>query len=664
MVVLGTLMLVTTVVLAAALARLILGVPVGWPRSILVGFLVLSSLLAAAEFVIDAAGLSMEEEAVIADPLPFAAFAVLSVVWVFLFGLVALVLLELFVPTGTLPPLGSLLTGWRTRRRRARRYAQITAIAVRHGLGGYLRGRRRTTSHEGLAKTARSLTAALNEAGVVFIKFGQMLSTRPDLMPEAFTRELAALQTRAEPEPWPQIEAAVTDALGRPIGELFADVDRQPLAAASVAQIHRATLRTGEEVVLKVQRPGAQRQVAADVDILLRLSRWLDRTTAWGTALGVRRLAEGFAASLEEELDYTVELDNMRGVADTGGSSGTRPIRVPKAYGEHSSRTLLVMERLTGTPIGDAGELLARFTPQERHSIAERLVGEVLRQITVSGIFHADLHMGNILIGPDRELAMLDFGSVGRLDTSARTSVGMLLMAVDAGDSVAAADALVELLDRPDDLAERRLEREVGQLMLRYRSGLGARGGANMFAELLPLILGHGFAVPSQVAAVFRTLAALEGTLRAISPDLDLVKAARAQGRLLAEDALSAGNLRQSLESRLLAALPALQRLPRRVDKIAEDLERGRFTVRIRPFADQEGRGFVTDLVHQVVVALLAATGVLGAIILIASDTGPMMTPNVRLHAFFGYALLFVGFVLGLRALVLVFQGRRGLRGR
>lgn len=658
---LGIASVVLAAAVAAAMARRILGVPIGWPRSILVGVVVLTSLVAAQQFVIEATGLSTDEAVMLADPAPYIAFVVLTTVWVFLFGLVALVLLELFLPTGTVPTPRSVVAGWRGARQRTRRYTQITAIALKHGLGGYLRGRRRTAPRGGLAGTARSLTAALNEAGVTFIKFGQMLSTRPDLVPEVFLTELANLQTRADPEPWPQIEAAIGAGLGRPVAEVFAEVDPEPLAAASVAQVHRATLRGGEEVVLKVQRPDAQRQVTADVDILLRFSRWLERTTAWAAALGLHRLAEGFAASLAEELDYTIELDNMRGIAHGRANVDGRQLRVPRAYADYSSRTLLVMERLAGTPVGDAGELLAALTREQRRDIAERLVGEVLRQVVVTGVFHADLHLGNVLIGPDHELAMLDFGSVGRLDTASRTSIGVLLLAIDRNDSVVATDALVELLERPDDLAERRLEREVGQLMQRYRSGFGGRGGTDMFGELLPLILRYGFAVPPQVAAVFRAFAALEGTLRTISPDIDLVEAARAHGRLIADETLATGDLRQALESRLLSVLPALQRLPRRLDKISEDLEQGRFTVNVRPFADRPGRGFITDLVQQLVVTLLAATGTLGAIILITSDTGPHLTPNVRLYAFFGYVLLFVAFVLALRALVLVFQRpRRG----
>ncbi|MFC7743203.1 AarF/UbiB family protein [Nocardiopsis composta] len=466
----AVLLYLVLILMSGGLARRVLGVPIGWPRVIVVGFVVLASAYGVVYGVLTSSGLRLDPDSAQEDPLPYVVLPILAMAWTFLGGLVLLVLLEIFLPTGTLPPVRALFTGWRARLRRARRYAQISAIAARHGLGAYLRGRRRTAPVQGMAKTARSLTAALNEAGVAFIKFGQMLSSRPDLVPDVFVRELSRLQTGAAPEPWPRIEAAIEEALGRPIGEVFASVDPEPLAAASVAQVHAGELLGGERVVVKVQRPGAQRQVEADVDILLRLGRRLDRGTAWGAALGVRRLAEGFADSLEEELDYTVEMDNMRAIAGAGG------IRVPAPYPEHSSRTLLVMERIDGVPVGDAAGLLAGFTAAERREIAERLVGEVLRQITVTGVFHADLHMGNILIGPDRELAMLDFGSVGRLDSGARTSLGLLLMAIERDDSIAASDALIDLLDRPDELDERRLEREVGQVMVRFAGGLGGRG--------------------------------------------------------------------------------------------------------------------------------------------------------------------------------------------
>ncbi|MFI6538164.1 ABC1 kinase family protein [Nonomuraea sp. NPDC050547] len=645
--------LAVTAWLAAVVARRALGIPVGWPRTIVVGLFVTSAIGSAVTSFSEFAGIVADGRIMVSMP---AAYLVLSLViaWVFVLGLTALVVLEVVVPTGTLPSPLDLLKGWRARRRRARRYTQIMKIAVRHGLGGYLRGRRRTDPYHGDTKLARSLKAALNEGGVTFVKLGQMLSTRRDLIPGQFADQLATLQTRAEPEPWPEIEAAIRAALGRPVAEVFASVDPEPMAAASVAQVHAARLLDGREVVLKVQRPRARAQVASDMEIILRLSRRLERGTPWGRSLRVFTLAKGFAASLEEELDYTVELDNLRSVSATldGG------IAVPEVVEEHSSGTLLVMTRLRGTPVGAAAPILAALGPERRGQIAHRLLSEVLRQQVRTGVFHADLHPGNVLVDEDGGLGLLDFGSVGRLDDSTRRALGMLLLAVDRDDAIAATDALIELLDRPRGLAERDLERQIGQLMVRYRSGTGRGGSSGMFGSLLRVVHDHGFAVPPQIAAAFRALAALDGTLALISPDVDMVGAAREQGRALMREAVEPGRVRADLEERLAGYLPILQRLPRRVSHVVEDLEQGRLSFNVRPLADDGDRRFLTGLVQQIVIAVLAGSATLGAIMLITADIGPMITPNIRLLTVVGGAFLLIGFILALRSLALVFNPR------
>ncbi|MEU1735076.1 AarF/UbiB family protein [Streptosporangium sp. NPDC020145] len=635
--------------LVALFARRTLGVPVGWPRALVMGVVLGLSVAWAATEVGTMTGVYANGR--ISAPLSVV-FVVTALVtaWTFVIGLIVLVLLELFVPTGTLPAPSAFLRGWKARRSRARRYTQVMRIAAKHGLGGYLG--RRSRAGERPAAIARSLRDALNEGGVTFVKLGQMLSTRRDLLPEVFVDQLATLQTRAEPEPWEQIERAIEEELGRPLTEVFQTVDPTPLASASVAQVHSARLLDGKPVVLKVQRPGARKQVTSDVEIILRLAAWLERTTPWGRSLRVSRLAEGFAASLDEELDYTVELDNLRGVAATLGDG----IRVPVAHEGYSTGRLLVMDRLDGTPVGEAGELLTALPPAEREAIAGRLLGEILRQLVHTGVFHADLHPGNILLTEDGRLGLLDFGSVGRLDQSTRNALGMLLLAVDNNDAIGATDSLIEMLDRPDGLAERELERDLGQLMVRYRSGFGRNGSAGLFAALFKLIHAYGFAVPPQIAAAFRALAALDGTLTLISPDLDVVGAVRKQGREMMRESLSPESVRADLESRLAGFLPILQRLPRRLNKLTEDLEHGRISINIRPLADEGDRRFLTGLVQQVVVAVLAAAATLGAIVLIAADSGPMVTPELRLFALVGFALLLVGFVLALRSLALVFR--------
>ncbi|GII94578.1 ABC1 kinase family protein [Sinosporangium siamense] len=641
---------VTWAVLAALVGRRLLGVPVGWPRSIAVGFLVIFTLGNVWVFLAETIGI-VRDDALTVSLFTGTLLFLLVGVWVFVLGVTVLVLLEVLVPTGTLPSVKTLFTGWKARRRRSKRYAQIMAIAVKHGLGGYMRGRRRLESG---SKTARSLRDALNEGGVTFVKLGQMLSTRPDLLPPAFITQLSTLQTKAVPEPWSRIEPAIAGALGRPVGEVFAHIDETPLASASVAQVHRATLADGREVVVKVQRPGARAQVTADLEIILRLSRWLTRSTPWGRSLRVDRLAEGFADSLHEELDYTVELDNMRAVAGSLAADPGSTITIPTAHENLCGPTLMVMDRLEGAPVGPSS--LSGLAPAVRADIARRLLREVLNRIVVTGVFHADLHPGNIFVTSGGRVGLLDFGSVGRLDEPTRTALGMLLLAIDRDDSIAAADALIEMLDRPESLVERDLERAIGQLMLRYRAGFGRMGSAGMFGGLFALINDFRFAIPPQIAAAFRALAALDGTLTMISPDIDVVALAREQGREMMRASTSPEAVRADLEDRLAAFLPVLQRLPRRINKITEDIEQGRLSINIRPLADPRDRRFLTDLVHRVVVTVMAATATLAAILLMTSTSGPKLTEDIGVYHFLGWTLLLVGFTLALRSIALAFR--------
>ncbi|HLT62248.1 MAG TPA: AarF/UbiB family protein, partial [Microlunatus sp.] len=348
--ILGIASLIVMAALVAYIARRVLGVPIGWPRSILVGLIMIASLGTTLPWIAFQSGLIQPTDDT-RIPIGLLLIFVLILAWGFFLAIAVLVVAELIIPTGTIPTPWRVLRSTRERFRRFRRYVQVVAIAVRHGLGGFLRPRARDretglAAETRTASVARSLRRALNDAGVTFIKIGQMLSARPDLVPDVFVRELSQLQSSTTPLPWQSIKPVIESGLGRPIAEVFREFDPEPLAAASVAQVHTAVLRSGESVVVKVQRPGARAQVTADLDIVRRLADRLERSTVWARELGVRRLAEGFAASLQEELDYRVEADNMIAVA-----AATRPesqIVIPRVHPEYSGETILVQERLDG----------------------------------------------------------------------------------------------------------------------------------------------------------------------------------------------------------------------------------------------------------------------------------------------------------------------------
>lgn len=570
-----------------------------------------------------------------------------------------LVLAEAVLPSGSLRPV-TWARALRHRLARARRYLQISRIAARHGLLPYLRGRRRhqADTPAGRAGLARSVRLALEEGGVSFVKLGQLLATRRDLLPTEFVNELSRLHHQVTPAPWPQVEQVLGQELGTP-DAVFDKLDARPLAAASIAQVHQARLRSsGAEVVVKVQRPGIRPVVERDLDIVDRMARRLQTRTRWGATIGAVELARGFANALHEELDFRVEARNMAVVAAASAVPGTdTSVRLPAVHPQLCTERVLVMERLDGLPLDAAGPVIDT-RGLDRQVLARALLGCLLRQIMLGGVFHADPHPGNILLLDDGRLGLLDFGSVGRLDALLRAALQQFLLAIDRGDPAGLYDALLEVMVRPDDLDEQRLQRALGQFMARHLNP-GATPEVEMFTDLFRLVASYDLMVPPEVAAVFRALATLEATLGRLAPGFDIVAESRTFAAAQLSGQLQPTSLRQAANDELPTLLPMLRRLPRRADRITNALEHGRLGLGVRLFADPRDRRFLTTLVHQILLAFLGATTGIMAVLLLGSSGGPKLSPTVSLFQVLGYNLLVVSAVLILRVLVTTFRPPR-----
>lgn len=638
---------VINTVLAAWMVRRLVGGPVGWPRIVAFSFIV--------ALIANPLLLSTLEYAGIADPLASehagltAAISVLFIGWVIAIEISILVAAEIFVPTGTLPgPLEFVrgLPGWF---RRARRYVQIFFIATRQGLIGHLG--RSTTSSElpdlpDPPGTAVALRTALTEAGVTFVKLGQMLSTRPDLLPPAYMSELSRLQSQVAPDPWESVRGTLTAELGGPPEEVFSAFDPEPIAAASLGQVHKATLKTGEDVVVKIQRASAQSTVHADLDIIIRLARLVEKRAVWARQFGAVALAEGFGASLAEEMDYRTELRNLTTIR------GSSDVLIPGAYRQFSTKRVLTMDRVAGTPLSSARTQIEKLTVEQRDNLTHTILEVILRQILVDGVFHADLHGGNILLTPEGSFALLDFGSVGRLDRQARLALRSLLISIDRQDGAAATGALCHILIPPTDLDLVATQWLIGDLIMRI-DGMPADA---LFNELLRTVVSAGFTVPPAVAAAFRCLGALEGTLALLSPDLDVIAETRSIASGVFRESLSpAHTVRSSVEQAALVA-PIVERAPAQLASILGRMDRENFGVTFSPLADPASRAVASHFAQVSSLSVLTVVAAFSGIALVLSDEGPRWSDGLLMTTYLGMMLLLIAYVIGSRLIIMTLQ--------
>ena len=649
--------LATSIVLVAALAwasRQLLGLPVGTVRAFMAGLLgsVAAYLL----------GRSLQA----AQPGHSVAFFTVVLGVPLIVAMIFIVAAEVLVPSGTGPGPVEVIRGVRSAVARSRRYWQISRIAVRHGLGPYLRGRRRgEDAAGGRAALALSLRRALEEGGVTFTKLGQLLSTRRDLLPEEFISELARLQDRAEPAPWEQVEEVIAQSLGAPVGQVFAELQQRPAAAASIAQVHKARLRceggVDAEVAVKVQRPGIRATVEQDLDILQRLAVRLERRARWARGVGAVGVARGFAAAMREELDFRVEARNTAAVAAAWAGQeravgGSVSVTLPAVHERLCTEHVLVIEWLDGLGLRAAGPLIDD-RGLDRAALSRALLRSMVYQITEGGVFHADPHPGNVLLLTDGRLALLDFGSVGRLDARQRLALQDLLLALGRGDPAAFRDALLELVTRAEEIDDLLLERALGQFMARHLAG-GAAATPEMFTDLFRLASRFELAIPPEIATVLRALGTLEGTLSLLTPGVDIAAEAHAYATDQVARQMSPKAVQKTVADELTDLLPVIRRLPRRFDRVTGALEQGRLGLNVRLFADERDRRVVTGLTHQFLLTFLGAASGIVAALLLGAPGGPKVASTVSLYQVIGYNLLIVAAILVLRVLFTIFRNR------
>jgi ubiquinone biosynthesis protein len=416
-----------------------------------------------------------------------------------------------WLETGHLPPLGRL----------ARVVGQVG-----YALGAWFvldKRRGGAASREGIS---RRLRVAFGRLGPTYIKLGQIISGGEGLFPEELVTEFKLLRDRVPAEDFADVVRVVESDLGRPLEQIFVEFQPRPIAAASIAQVHRARLRTGEEVVVKVQRPQIAELVRADLEAMAWLSPHLTGRIPIAALANPPALVELFAETIVEELDFRLEAENMLDVARVLAETGQRALLVPRPHHTLVTRRVLVMERLQGIPWDDVAAMHDAGVDTEA-VLHAGLVG-FMEGAMLYGVFHGDLHGGNLMVQPDGRTVLMDFGITGRLDETKRMAFLLLLVGATSGDTKGQLRALRDLGAFPPDADLDAVYEDLDLDQTVDPTALSADELVNWLRELTKKLLEHGARAPKELMLFVKNMMFLDGAIARLAPDLDILEEVQA----------------------------------------------------------------------------------------------------------------------------------------
>ena len=527
----------------------------------------------------------------------------------------------------------------RPKQRNLGRLSEIAQVAVRHGFGYLVEGRRHTEL-EGSSR-GRHLRDMLDELGPTFVKFGQLLSTRPDIVPPDIVTELRSLQDDVRPFPFADVEQTIREDLGQPIERLFTEFDKTPLAAASIGQVHRATLPNGRDVVVKVQRPNAPKQIEADLSLLYQAARLAKERIRALDFIDTNDIVDEFARSIRQELDYRMEGRNAD--AFHKDFAGHPHVAIPRVYWTYTRSRVLTLERLDGVQLADLD--FDHWSPDQRRKLAYLITETWMTMIFRNGYFHGDPHPANILVlAPDR-IGLVDFGLTGKLTDDDMTKLTRLF--IDA-----ASENIEMLPKRLSDLGVRypkeREEQFVAELREMYYRYYGATlqeiDPIQVIREAFTLIYTMNLRLPTRFVMLDKAIATLGSVGVELYPDFNVFEVAKPYARDLMLERftprrIAARARRESFKLSMIAA-----DLPHQIHDTLEQVRDGQIEVGFVHKGLDDLLAKLDTLFNRLVIALIVTGGLIGSSLIgIFAKTGPHVL-GLHVVAAFGF---FLSAVLG-----------------
>lgn len=518
--------------------------------------------------------------------------------------------------------------------RHIQRYRQILTVLFRYGFGDlvhtlkieqYLEislqmiSRKRREKIETLSRAER-VRMAMEELGPTFIKMGQILSTRPDLLPVEFIQELGKLQDHVPPFEYTQVKDIIERELGVPLGQLFKDFEETPLASASIGQVHRARLVDEDGVVVKVQRPGIRKTIEVDLEIMLHLATLMERHLKAVEIHRPTRIVEEFARTLEKELDYTIEAAHterfaMQFIDDT-------TVYVPKIYREATTSRVLTMEYVSGIKASEIARLdEAGF---DRREIARRGFDLIMKQVFVHGFFHADPHPGNIFILPGNVICYLDFGMMGRIGRKSRENFADLIMNIVQRDEVKVTDALVRLTISDEEPNHNALERDVAEFIdQHFYRPLKELDLGKLLHQLLEMAARHRLTVPPDLFLMIKALSTAEGVGRVLDPDFDATERAAPFVRRIQLQRLHPKRVAEDIYDSGSDFLHLIKEIPGELREILRQARQGRVKIEFEHRGLEPMLSTHDRISNRLAFAIVLASLIIGSSLIVHSGIPP-----------------------------------------
>lgn len=524
------------------------------------------------------------------------------------------------------------------------RYRQIAVLLARHGRGDLVRSSGMDAvldeeAAEGDPEAAARLADDLEAMGPTFVKLGQLMSSRVDLLGPPYIDALSRLQDDVAPFSFEEVEDIVSSELQVRLSNVFPTFDPTPLAAASLGQVHRATLRDGREVVVKVQRPGIREQVREDMQVLADLTSFLDKHTETGRRFGLGQLLEEFRKALVDELDYRREADNLSRMRELVARQES--IVVPEPFADLTTSRVLTMEFVAGKKVTDLGPL-ARLE-LDGAPLADQLFGAYLEQVLVEGVFHADPHPGNVLVTPDGRLVLLDIGMIARLAPAVRDKLVKLFLALADARPEEVTRIAITLGERLPDFDEPVFARAVADLV--GRSADASLSDLDIGALVLQLTRKageSGLRMDPELVMLGKTLLNLDQVAATLDPDFQPREALQRHMTDLMKSSM--GTSPASMMASLLEAKEFVEELPGRVNRAFDAVGRGNFELRVDAFDEDEFLRGLHKLANVLAAAVVLAAMILASALLARpSGEGPSLGNNIALVVFVVAVLVSLG---------------------